>query len=92
MQGYYNTSYRCHGFTNPSAQVTTLVAGAPLTVEWWFEANHPGDCFLYLSEPGQNMTDPSRWYKIAQFPGCGSNTGLEPPKGANRCVGCTVRQ
>jgi hypothetical protein len=30
------------------------------------------------------MTNPSSWYKIAQFPGCGANDGLAPPAGYNR--------
>eukprot|EP00122_Pirum_gemmata_P011372 Pgem_evm1s10532 len=96
-------SYRCHGLETKSSNQQTLTAGQDFTIEVDMAANHPGDCFLYLSDPAQaGQISPSRWYKIWELPGCGSATGLGPdpkkqqhtfkvPDGAPACENCVLR-
>eukprot|EP00122_Pirum_gemmata_P021465 Pgem_evm1s19997 len=97
---------RCHDNTGylPRNQWTTLTAGEKFTFELDFKAAHPGDCNLYVSVPGyEDMRNPSKWYKIYEFPGCGSKgrnwsnnrqkvkKTITLPKGMPKCDHCVLR-
>eukprot|EP00122_Pirum_gemmata_P013170 Pgem_evm1s12259 len=104
---YSGADMRCHGQTNivsPRSR-KTLIAGQQLTITMSFRKEHPGDCYLYLSTPGQDRRDPKYWYKIAAFPGC-SETGddvgknntsgdrkikFTVPEGVQDCNDCVLR-
>lgn len=74
--------------TMPSA---TLTAGSELQLEWLLEANHPGDCAIYISydEPttgyDNGAASVTHWAKLADFVGCVDESlqdgfdGLNPP-------------
>ena len=48
MHTYTGTAYRCHDFAASQPEVT-LTAGSEVDLEWQLDANHPGDCALYVS-------------------------------------------
>eukprot|EP00122_Pirum_gemmata_P010983 Pgem_evm1s10169 len=98
------TDFRCRGQTEKSPQRQTLRAGEDFTFTFRFEANHPGDCFLYLSDPKQErQASPSKWFKIFEYPGCGAPDGRGPPnkqyisktftvpEGVPECEDCVLR-
>ena len=75
---YSADSYSCHDFKAADTPATTIVAGTDLSVEWFLEATHPGDCALYVSYDAER-TAPLTWFKLADFAGCGSADGTWPP-------------
>lgn len=78
-QTYSASSFRCHDFAQkPPTQ--SIHAGQSLSVQWTFEANHPGDCSLYISydESITSFGAQSSWYKLADFPGCADKSALTP--------------
>jgi hypothetical protein len=68
---YNESSFRCHDFA-PTAPSTTITAGGDLSLQWLLEANHPGDCSLYISydEPTSPHPGPATYFKLANFVGC----------------------
>eukprot|EP00732_Lithocolla_globosa_P007023 Lithocolla_globosa_v1_NODE_8562_length_806_cov_295.687084.p2 type:complete len:225 gc:universal NODE_8562_length_806_cov_295.687084:114-788(+) len=98
---YTNGATRCHDFTTRSNR-TTVNAGEVMTVDWRYQANHPGDCVFYLSTPDQDQSAPEFWVQIARYPGCGELVdGISPrteqswqiriPSQFPRCDDCVLR-
>eukprot|EP00122_Pirum_gemmata_P020878 Pgem_evm1s19486 len=56
-----------------------MTAGKEFTVQTYMQANHVGDCFLYLSVPGENIDSPVKWYKIYENLGCGAEQPYTNP-------------
>ena len=74
-------SFRCKDKA-PELPITThWTAGTSVTVQWNFEANHPGDCSLYLSYDADKVS-PERWIKIEDVVGCGGD-GHDPYPASN---------
>eukprot|EP00122_Pirum_gemmata_P006056 Pgem_evm1s5534 len=100
-------SFRCHDNTQPQPrdQWSTLTAGQQFTFEVDYKASHPGDCSLHVSVPNtkDNIKDPWLWYKILDWPGCGSternwsnsrqkvSKTFTLPKGMPACDHCVLR-
>eukprot|EP00122_Pirum_gemmata_P001637 Pgem_evm1s1474 len=72
---------RCHGYPYSSElPLVTMTAGQEFTFKTYMQATHVGDCFLYLSVPGENIDSPEKWYKIYENSGCGAaSPSSEPP-------------
>ena len=85
-------SYRCHdmrsappGRTRASYESdfvsigdtqSRLVAGQTFEIEWNLQANHPGDCALYMSYD-EDKDEPERWIKLFNFVGCAGRKGMQ---------------
>lgn len=54
---YSSAAYRCGDFKAQAPQAT-VHAGQSFTMQWEFEANHPGDCALYATRPEQALLSP----------------------------------
>lgn len=79
--GYFSTDFRCRGYDRDNSQQRAILrAGEDFTIGWELEARHPGDCFLYVSVPGQDIDSPANWFKILSIPGCGATDGVTPPQ------------
>jgi hypothetical protein len=70
-------SFRCKDYKAGSPQ-TVITAGTDLSVRWWFQANHPGDCAIYVSYDTDKHA-PAHWLKLHDFIGCGDPSGSFPP-------------
>lgn len=65
---------------NPdSSTYPTITAGSEFRVDWSLVANHPGECYLYLSYGDGDKVNPQKWIKIANFLGCGKVSGALGP-------------
>lgn len=73
--GYSPTAMRCHDYKyNGETLTTTLIAGQTTPITWNTPAGHRGECYLYMSYDCNGKTgpcDPTNFFKIAAFPGCG---------------------
>jgi len=84
------TSFSCHDMKS-GEPTDVVVAGGTLDVEWYLQANHPGDCALYISYDEAKDT-PMTWIKLHNFVGCAGDAGMLegnnfPPRGAH-CSPC----
>ena len=71
-------AFACHDMRAAAAPTDTITAGAPLAVEWYLQANHPGDCALYISYD-TDLDTPRRWIKLKNFVGCAGDAGMLEP-------------
>jgi len=80
-------AFACHDMRAAAAPTDTITAGAALAVEWYLQANHPGDCALYISYDTDLLDTPRRWIKLKNFVGCAGDAGMldptVPPSGIN---------
>ena len=80
-------AFACHDMRAAAAPTDTITAGAPLAIEWYLQANHPGDCALYISYDTDLLDTPRRWIKLKNFVGCAGDAGMldptVPPSGIN---------
>jgi len=80
-------AFACHDMRAAAAPTDTITAGAALAVEWYLQANHPGDCALYISYDTDLLDTPNRWIKLKNFVGCAGDAGMldptVPPSGIN---------
>ncbi|KAJ1616418.1 hypothetical protein T492DRAFT_895526 [Pavlovales sp. CCMP2436] len=66
---YSTNAFRCRESRPSAAPFQEIVAGQTTVIEWDLPANHPGDCYLYLSYDTE-VDEPEHFIKIAEFPGC----------------------
>jgi len=77
--GNNNDAWVCrHGA--PTVPSTTLQAGGSTTLSWHFGAKHVGDCDVYLSYDFNRPRSTMRWFKIANFFDCRSQSNQEPQR------------
>eukprot|EP00457_Paulinella_chromatophora_P005855 gb/GEZN01005873.1/.p1 GENE.gb/GEZN01005873.1/~~gb/GEZN01005873.1/.p1 ORF type:complete len:439 (+),score=23.05 gb/GEZN01005873.1/:95-1411(+) len=77
-------SMRCHGVGYSAGGVVhTIKAGDVLDMTWITEANHPGDCSVWISYDS-DVTSPGNWVRIAEIPGCLKlDASVSPATGPN---------
>ena len=73
---FRRNSFRCKDKAPELPITTTWTAGTSVTVSWDLQANHPGDCSLYISYD-TNKVAPQSWLKIKDVIGCVSD-GVDP--------------
>jgi len=55
---------------SPSSNWATLTAGQSANIQWAMEAQHPGDCYAYLSYDISKDDTQKKWFKVGQWRDC----------------------
>jgi len=75
--GNNNDAWVCR-HENPVEPTVAYDAGSTITLTWFFGAKHVGDCDVYLSYDFDQPRGDMKWFKVANFYDCKSNSDQQP--------------